>query len=204
MHQILIGTTNPNKLKEICEILRDLPVKLVGPEESAPLPEVIEDGKTFRENAVKKAVEWARSTGQWTMAEDSGLEVDALGGGPGVLSARYAGETATYEDNNLKLLKALEGVPAKRRTARFRCTVALARPEGLVFVVEGECTGLIAEEPRGGHGFGYDPVFYLPEYGKTFAELGPEIKNQISHRTRALGKFKEKLLALLDMTSPLS
>lgn len=203
MHRILIGTTNPNKLKEIREILHDLPVELISPAKSAPLPEVIEDGRTFRENAVKKAVEWARFSGNWTMAEDSGLEVDALGGEPGVLSARYAGEDANYERNNLKLLKALEGVPAEQRTARFRCTVALAKPEGLVFVVEGECTGLIAEEPRGKHGFGYDPVFYLPEYDKTFAELGPEIKNRISHRTRALRKFREKLTAFIDtMPSP--
>ncbi len=201
LHRILIGTTNPNKLKEICEILRDLPVELIGPEKFAPLPEVVEDGKSFHENAVKKATEWARATAQWTMAEDSGLEVDALGGEPGVLSARYAGEGATYEANNLKLLKALEGVPMERRTARFRCAIALAGPDGLVFVVEDECAGLIAEESRGEHGFGYDPVFYLPEYGKTFAELGPEIKNQISHRTRALRKFREKLLTLIDAGS---
>lgn len=197
VHQILIGTTNPDKLKEVREILRDLPVKLISPDRSAPLPDVIEDGQTFGENAVKKAVEWAKATGYWTMADDSGLEVDALGGEPGVRSARYAGEDASYEDNNLKLLKALEGVPAGRRTARFRCAVALARPEGFLLVVEGECDGLVTEEPRGRHGFGYDPVFYVPEYAKTFAELGPEIKNRISHRTRALRKFREKLMAFV-------
>ncbi len=196
MHRILIGTTNPDKLKEVREILHDLPVELIGPEKFSPLPEVVEDGHTFRENAAKKAVEWARSTGQWTMADDSGLEVDALGGEPGVMSARYAGEDATYDDNNLKLLKALERLPMEQRTARFCCAIALAKPDGLVFVVEGQCAGLIAKESKGEHGFGYDPVFYLPEYDKTFAELGPEIKNQISHRTRALRKFRKKLLTL--------
>jgi len=198
VRRILIGTTNPHKLEEIREILRDLPVELVSPDKFAPLPEVVEDGRTFRENAVKKAVEWARFTGYWTMAEDSGLEVHALGGAPGVLSARYAGEGATYEANNLKLLKNLEGMPTEQRTARFRCTVALAKPEGLVFVVDGECAGRVARKPRGRYGFGYDPVFYLPEYGKTFAELGPETKNRISHRTRALKKFRERLLMVLD------
>lgn len=197
VHQILIGTTNPDKLKEVREILRDLPVELISPDKIPALPDVIEDGQTFGENAVKKAVEWAKATGYWTMADDSGLEVDALGGKPGVRSARYAGEDASYEDNNLKLLKALEGVPAGRRTARFRCAVALARPEGFLFVVEGECDGLVTEEPRGRHGFGYDPVFYVPEYAKTFAELGPEIKNRISHRTRALRKFREKLMTFV-------
>ncbi|MCQ4573990.1 MAG: XTP/dITP diphosphatase [Candidatus Brocadiales bacterium] len=198
MRQILIGTTNPHKLKEVREILRDLPVELISPEKLAQLPEIIEDGHTFSENAVKKAVEWAKATGYCTMADDSGLEVDALGGEPGVFSARYGGKNTTYEDNNIKLLNALEGVPTARRTARFHCTIALARPEGLIFVVEGECAGIIAEGPRGSHGFGYDPVFYVPECGKTFAELGPEIKNQMSHRTRALKKFGERLLRLLD------
>lgn len=198
MRQILIGTTNPHKLKEVREILHDLPVELISPGRLAQLPEIIEDGHTFSENAVKKAVEWAGYTGHWTMADDSGLEVDALGGEPGVFSARYAGKDATYEDNNIKLLNTLKDVPTARRTARFHCAIALARPEGLIFVVEGECAGLIAGEPRGNHGFGYDPVFYVPECGKTFAELGPEIKNQISHRTRALMKFGERLLRLLD------
>lgn len=198
VRRILVGTTNTDKLREIREILKDLPVELVGPEGFPPLPKVIEDGETFHDNAVKKATEWAHATGEWTMAEDSGLEVDILGGQPGVLSARYAGAGANYEENNQKLLKALKGVPLERRTAVFRCTIALASPEGLAFVVEGECAGLIAEEPRGSHGFGYDPVFYLPEYDKTFAELDPEIKNQVSHRTRALKKFKERLLTLLE------
>jgi XTP/dITP diphosphohydrolase len=196
--KILIGTTNPHKLQEVREILHDLPVELITPDETAPLPEVIEDGRTFKENAVKKAVECARFTGEWTVADDSGLEVDALGGEPGVRSARYAGEDVSYENNNRKLLDALKDIPKERRTARFVCVIALAGPEGLVFVVEGECSGMISEEHRGEHGFGYDPVFYPTGHTKTFAELGPEIKNQISHRSRALEKFREKLLALID------
>lgn len=198
MRRILIATTNSHKLREVREILDGLPVELITPDETAPLPEVIEDGWTFKENAVKKAVECARFTGEWTVADDSGLEVDALGGEPGVRSARYAGEDVSYENNNRKLLDALKDIPKERRTARFVCAIALARPEGLVFVVEGECSGVISEEHRGEHGFGYDPVFYPTGHTKTFAELGPEIKNQISHRNRALGKFREKLLAFIN------
>lgn len=196
VRQILIGTRNIKKREEILEILRELPVEFLGLERFPSLPEVLEDGHSFQENAIKKATTLARLSGLWVMAEDSGLEVDALRKEPGVFSARYAGEGATYEENNSKLLKALEGVPTPRRTATFRCAVALARPEGLIFAVEGSCKGLIAQEPRGRHGFGYDPVFYLPEYRKTFAELGPEIKNRLSHRTQALKRFKEKLLEL--------
>jgi XTP/dITP diphosphohydrolase len=196
--KILIGTTNPHKLQEVRDILHGLPVELITPDETSPLPEVVEDGRTFKENAVKKAVECARFTWEWTVADDSGLEVDALGGEPGVRSARYAGEDVSYENNNRKLLDALKDIPKERRTARFVCVIALARPEGLVFVVEGECSGLISEEHRGEHGFGYDPVFYPAGHTKTFAELGPEIKNQISHRARALEKFREKLLALIE------
>ncbi|MCP4366145.1 MAG: XTP/dITP diphosphatase [Planctomycetes bacterium] len=198
MRRILIATTNPHKLREVHEILDGLPVELITPAETAPLPEVIEDGRTFKENAVKKAVECARFTGEWTVADDSGLEVDALGGEPGVRSARYAGEDVSYENNNRKLLDALKGIPKERRTARFICVIALAGPEGLVFVVEGECSGVISEEHRGEHGFGYDPVFYPRGHTKTFAELGSEAKNKISHRSRALGKFREKLLALIE------
>lgn len=198
MLKVLIGTRNPKKRQEIVEILKDLPIELLDMGHLLPLPEVVEDGSSFEENAIKKATTLARLTGLWVVAEDSGLEVDALGKAPGVHSARYAGNKATYEENNRKLLKALEGVPVEGRTARFRCTVALARPEGLLFVVEGECRGLIAQEPRGGHGFGYDPVFYLPEYKKTFAELGPEVKNRISHRFRALTQFRKRLLDFIQ------
>ncbi len=193
MLKIIIGTRNPKKREEIVELLKGLPVKLLGIEDYPGLPEVEEDGRTFQENAVKKATTLAKLTGEWVMAEDSGLEVDSLNGLPGVRSARYAGEKATYDENNRKLLKAMEGIPPEKRTARFRCVIALASPQGILFVVEGQCEGLVSQETRGEQGFGYDPVFYLPGYGKTFAELGPAVKNRISHRAQALRKFREML-----------
>jgi XTP/dITP diphosphohydrolase len=197
MLKLIIGTRNPGKRREIKELLKGLPLKLQGVEDYPDLPEIEEDGKTFQENAIKKATTLARLTGEWVVAEDSGLEVDALNGEPGVRSARYAGERATYAENNSKLLRAMEGVPPERRTARFRCVIALANPQGLLFLVEGECKGLISQEARGEEGFGYDPVFYPPGYGKTFAELGPQVKNQISHRAQALRKFVERLKQFL-------
>lgn len=196
MLTLVVGTRNLKKREELVSALvglKGLPLKLKGIEDYPNLPEIEEDGKTFQENAIKKATTLARLTGEWAMAEDSGLEVDALDGAPGVRSARYAGEKATYEENNRKLLKAMEGIPPERRTARFRCAVALANPQGLLFVVEGQCEGFIAQEARGRQGFGYDPVFYLPLYGKTFAELGSAVKNQFSHRAQALEKFKKRL-----------
>ena len=193
MKKLIIGTRNPKKREELVKLLEGLPLDIRSIEDYPGLPEVEEDGKTFRENAVKKAATIARLAGELVMGEDSGLEVDALNGVPGVRSARYAGEKATYEENNRKLLKAMEGTPLERRTARFCCTLALANPEGLLFVVEGQCEGFVSQEPKGEHGFGYDPVFYLPDYGKTFAELGPTVKNQISHRAQALKKFRERL-----------
>lgn len=193
MLKLIIGTRNPGKQREIKELLGGLPLELQGIEDYPDLPEVEEDGKTFQENAVKKATTLARLAGEWVVAEDSGLEVDALNGEPGVRSARYAGEKATYAENNSKLLRAMEGIPHERRTARFRCVVALASPQGLLFVVEGQCEGRISQEARGLQGFGYDPIFYLPDYGKTFAELGPAVKNKISHRAQALKRFREML-----------
>ena len=205
MLKLVIGTRNLKKREELVELLSrewpcHLPLKLQGIEDYPDLPEVEEDGETFQENAIKKATTVAKLTGEWAVAEDSGLEVDALGGAPGVRSARYAGEVtgprppeAAYKENNLKLLKAMKGIPPERRTARFRCVIALASPEGLLFVVEGQCEGLVSQEARGEQGFGYDPVFYLPGYGKTFAELGPAVKNQVSHRAQALKKFRERL-----------
>ncbi len=193
MKKLIIGTRNPKKREELVKLLEGLPLDIRSIEDYPGLPEVEEDGKTFRENAVKKAATIARLAGELVMGEDSGLEVDALNGVPGVRSARYAGEKATYEENNRKRLKAMEGTPLERRTARFCCTLALANPEGLLFVVEGQCEGFVSQEPKGEHGFGYDPVFYLPDYGKTFAELGPTVKNQISHRAQALKKFRERL-----------
>ena len=191
--KLLIATRNPGKLREYKELLQDLPFALTYlPEEGIDL-EVAETGQSFAENARLKARAYARASGLPTLADDSGLEVDALGGAPGVRTARYAGSGASDEERYRLLLKNMEGVPWERRTARFRCALALATPEGEVHLTEGVKEGIIACEARGEHGFGYDPVFYLPEYGKTMAELPLEEKNRLSHRAQAVGKMKEIL-----------
>jgi XTP/dITP diphosphohydrolase len=159
-------------------------------------PEVEEDGATCEANAIKKAKEIARATGIPAVADDTGLEVDALGGRPGVHAARYAGEHATYEDNCRKLLKEMAGVPRSKRSAKFLTVAAIALPGGGVQVVQGILRGLITEEPFGAHGFGYDPVFQVPELGKTLAELTPAEKNRISHRAKAFVQAKEILRSL--------
>jgi XTP/dITP diphosphohydrolase len=186
--QLLVATRNRHKLVEIRDILAELQFEIVSPAAVPGLPEIVEDAATIRDNAIKKAVETARAAGMLTLADDSGLEVDALGGQPGVRSARYAGENATYHENNKKLLKALEGVPADKRTGRFRCVMAVADAAGLVDVVEGICNGVLIEAERGGGGFGFDPLFIADGQVKTFAELSPEVKNRISHRAKALQK----------------
>lgn len=160
-------------------------------------PDIVEDGTTFEENATKKALELAKFCKMWVMADDSGLEVDALDKRPGVLSSRYCGEDTGYEEKCLRLLEELKGISFDKRTARFRCAIALAEPDKLLFVVEASCEGLIDTEPRGTHGFGYDPIFYVPEYKRTIAELGPAVKNQISHRALALRLFKKRLEELV-------
>lgn len=191
MPRLVLATKNPGKVREIQAMLESVPVEAVSCAAFQGLPEITEDGETFEENAKKKAVPIATATGEVALADDSGLEVDALASAPGVRSARFAGETlacgpsrdrANYE----KLLSLLKDVPDPGRTARFRCVVAVATPEGRVEVAEGVCKGKIASAPRGSGGFGYDPVFIPDGYGKTFGELGPEVKNAISHRARAL------------------
>jgi XTP/dITP diphosphohydrolase len=194
---IVIGTHNCKKKSEIKEILNGLPVKLIDLEDFENPPSIIEDGITFKENAVKKALELADFCKMYVMADDSGLEVDALDKRPGVFSSRYCGENTSYEEKCLKLLEELKGVSFNKRTARFRCAIALAEPNKLLFVVEASCEGHIDTEPRGIHGFGYDPVFYVQKYKGTLAELGPEVKNQISHRALALKLFREKLNELV-------
>jgi XTP/dITP diphosphohydrolase len=156
-------------------------------------PDVVEDGVTFEENAAKKALQLADFCNMSVMADDSGLEIDALDKRPGVLSSRYCGEDTGYEEKCLKLFEELKNVPFDKRTARFRCAIALAEPGKLHFVVEASCEGLINTEPLGRNGFGYDPIFYVPEYKQTMAELGSDIKNRISHRALALDLFKERL-----------
>lgn len=194
---LVLATHNDNKLRELASMLSDCPVRVRGIGSFPGAPTVEELGETFAENAVLKAQAAAQHTGLWAMADDSGLEVDALDGRPGVYSARLAGPDATDADNNAKLLRLLADVPAVRRTARFRCAIALASPDGDVFVEEGVCEGVIAGEPRGGGGFGYDPLFIVPEYGRTFAELPPDVKDRISHRARALAAARRRLAEIV-------
>jgi XTP/dITP diphosphohydrolase len=192
--EILIGTHNRHKAREISELLSDLGITVRTLNDFPGVPETDEDGKTLEENAVKKAREYAQATGLLTLSDDTGLEVDALNGAPGVYSARYAGEDCSFEDNNRKLLKELQGVPSAQRTARFRCVIACFDPaDGKMSTVEGAVQGSIVEDLQGRNGFGYDPVFFVPELGKTLAELTLEEKNRISHRGQAIRKAKELL-----------
>lgn len=161
-------------------------------------PDVEETGQTFAENAELKAVSAAQATGHIALADDSGLEIDSLGGDPGVRSNRFAGPDATDHDKYMLILDLLSGVPDEKRTARFRAAVAIATPEGKTVVVEGKCEGIIAHEPVGEGGFGYDPIFYIPEFGKTMAELDSDEKNRISHRGEALCAAKKVLKEMLD------
>jgi XTP/dITP diphosphohydrolase len=191
--KLLLGTQNPGKARELRELLREAPFRLVSLEEAGVAAEVEEAGATFEENARTKAQAYARLSGLWALADDSGLEVEALGGAPGPRSRRFAGEKASDGDRNRLLLQRLEGVPWEKRRARYRSVIAVASPEGAVWTVRGECQGLIALEPRGSGGFGYDPLFYLPELGRTVAELTLEEKNRISHRSAAARRALELL-----------
>ncbi len=183
--KLLIATRNPGKVREYRALLAGLPFEITSLDAEGIDLEVEETGLTFAENAQIKAMTYARASGLLTWADDSGLEVDALGGAPGVHSARYAGMDAGDADRYRKLLAALAGVPWARRTARFRCVVILATPTGMIGTAEGVCEGIIAFGPAGNNGFGYDPVFYVPEQRATMAQLPPEVKNELSHRGRA-------------------
>ena len=190
---LVVATKNPGKIREIRALLEGLGYRILSLEDFPQFPPVEERGETFLENALEKARAAARYTGEMALADDSGLEVEALGGAPGVRSARFGGQGLTDADRNRLLLEKLRGVPMEERKARFRCVMALVTPGGEEYVVEGTCEGYIAMEPRGDHGFGYDPVFYLPRYGKTMAQLPPEEKNRISHRAKALAGMREVL-----------
>lgn len=192
--KIVIATRNKGKAKEIREMLKGLKIKILALDDFPEIPAPLEDGKSFRENALKKARFVAERLQITTLADDSGLEVNILGGQPGIFSARYAGENATDKENNMKLLKELSGIPFEKRRARYKCAIAIVIPRAKEEVVTGSCSGLIALKPKGTGGFGYDPLFYVPEYGKTMAELPPGIKNRISHRGMALAKLRKKLL----------
>lgn len=191
--ELVLATRNRHKGEELTALLSNLGIRVRTLAEFPDAPEVTEDGDTCEANAVKKARTIANVTGLPAVADDTGLEVDALGGRPGVLAARYAGEHVSYEDNWRKLLKELAGVPRKRRQARFLTVAALALPGGDIEVAQGTLEGIIAEEPAGTGGFGYDPVFHVPELGKTLAELTAEQKNRISHRAKAFAKVREVL-----------
>jgi len=185
MPKLLLATKNAAKAREYALLLGDIPFDIVTLDEQGIATEVSETGETLEQNATLKAVAYASQGNLLTLADDSGLEVDALGGEPGVLSARYAGPGASDEERVDYLLKRLDGIPWERRTARFRCVVAIASPDGNVELCQGECPGIIALSAKGERGFGYDPVFYLPDRGKTMAELSMEAENEISHRGRA-------------------
>jgi len=201
MIKLLVATNNPGKVREYEALLKGLPMTLTYPAQEGIDIEVEETGSTFTENARLKATAYAGASDLLTLADDSGLEVDALGGEPGTRSARYAGQGASDEDRYHLLLSKLEGVSWEGRTARFRCVIAVARPQGEVRIAEGTCEGVIAFEPKGEHGFGYDPVFYMAEHGQTMAELEPEVKNRISHRARAAEGARRILQELLGSTT---
>lgn len=192
--EIVVATRNNDKLREIKALLKDLGVRISSLEDYPGIPEIKEKGKTFRENALIKASKVAKFTGKLSLADDSGLEVKILNGRPGIYSSRFAGEGVTYKDNNIKLLRLLEGIPRNRRGARFVCSVAIVEPGGKVVVVEEYCSGVIGFKPQGSSGFGYDPLFIPKGYKKSFAELGPRVKNRLSHRAKAFKKIKAVIL----------
>lgn len=190
VNEIVLATRNPDKGRELGVLLGGLGIRIRTLADFPNAPEVVEDGTTCEANATKKAREIARATGVPAVADDTGLEVDALGGRPGVYAARYAGEHATYEDNCRKLLLELVEVPRSKRTARFLTVAAIAFPSGDVHVTQGSLEGLIAELPLGDRGFGYDPVFFVPEYKRTLAQLTAEEKNRMSHRAKAFVQMR--------------
>ncbi len=196
MPELLLATNNKGKLEELRELLSGIPYRLVSPASVGLTLSPAETGRTYATNARLKAVAFARASGLLTLADDSGLEVDALGGAPGVLSSRYAGPQATDAARVAYLLAKLEDVPPAARAARFRCVMAIATPEGKVRLCAGSCRGFITLAPRGTNGFGYDPVFFFPRLGKTMAELPSELKNQLSHRGRAARCARKVLLAM--------
>jgi XTP/dITP diphosphohydrolase len=188
---IVLATRNKNKVKEFREILKDFHIELKSLDDFGPIPEAIEDGETFDDNAYKKAHHTAKILGLPAIADDSGLVVDVLDGAPGVYSARYAGQDATDDKNCEKLLQELSG--KENRKAHFQCVISIAVPSGPALTYEGSCDGIILNEKRGNSGFGYDPLFYFEEFGKTFAELTMAEKNTVSHRGKALNDLKAEL-----------
>ena len=200
MKKIIFATGNQDKMREIREILADMDVEVVSMKEAGIHADIVEDGSTFEENAVIKAKTICELTGEITLADDSGLAVDYIGGEPGVYSARYMGEDTSYEIKNRTIIDRLLGAEGKARSARFVCNIAAVLPDGRVIQTEAYMEGVIAKEPAGTGGFGYDPILYLPEFGKTSAELTMEEKNRISHRGKALEAMKSALKQEISVT----
>lgn len=194
MEKIIIGSGNQHKIEEIQAYFSDLKFEFVGLDPNLDLPEVIEDGESYQENALKKARQRSQELNEIVLADDSGLSVDYLDGAPGIYSARFGGDDLNDQEKYLKVLKLLKGLPAEKRKAAFISVIVLVDPfNDIEIIVEGKCSGIIAEEPAGENGFGYDPIFYLPEYDKTMAQISQEEKNKISHRGRALKKMKREI-----------
>ncbi len=193
MKKLIFATGNEGKMKEIRMILGDLDYEILSMKEAGIDVDIVEDGKTFEENAIIKATEISKIAGCVVLADDSGLEVDAMDKMPGIYSARYLGEDTPYSIKNQTIIDNLAGLPDEKRTARFVCVIAAAFPDGRVVTKRGTIEGIIGYEERGENGFGYDPIFFVPEYGKTTAELSPEEKNKISHRGKALELIKGEL-----------
>ncbi len=197
MDRIIFATGNEGKMREIRMILEDLGVPIISMKEAGIFTTVEENGSSFEENAALKARAVMEQTGGIVLADDSGLEIDWLDGAPGIYSARFMGEETSYDIKNAALIEKLAGVPDEKRTARFVCAIACALPDGRILTSRGVMEGRIGYEIRGKNGFGYDPIFYLPEYGCTSAEISPEQKNELSHRGKALRSMKEKLEYIL-------
>ena len=195
---MIVATRNKGKVREIREALKGLGLRIYSLIDFRDVPEVEEDGVSFTANALKKARFYSKVFGKLTMADDSGLEVDGLKGMPGIYSARYSGEGASSQKNNEKLLQEMEGVSLSKRGARFKCIIAMVSPEGREAMAEGACKGRIGFREKGKKGFGYDPLFILPKYGKTMAELSLEEKNKMSHRGKALRKIRKIIKTFMD------
>ena len=194
--KLILATSNKDKAREIAEILSDTPFVVTTMKEEGYDPDIVEDGKTFEENALIKArTVHALAEGAYVMADDSGLCIDALDGAPGIYSARFCGENSTYPEKFAKIFEMLKDVPEEKRTAKFVCSIAVVRPDGSEFTVRGEVCGFLHEKPMGDGGFGYDPIFYVPEFGMTTAQMTKEQKNSISHRGKASRAMAEKLKA---------
>ncbi len=199
MRRLLLATNNGGKIAEYRTLLQNCGWEVVTPGELAVTLSTVESGGSYAENAALKVADAVRASGLLSLADDSGLEIAALGGEPGLLSARFLGEDASYEERFREILGRLADLPPEERKARFVCVIALAAPGGgKIHLAEGEVRGLIADKPRGERGFGYDPIFWVPEYSATMAELSEAVKNRISHRARAVGKAREILRGLLD------